>query len=74
MNRIRIDSFAGCNDSRIHFSVSVHTSSERELVCYNQFSVFVVGAGGFGGKRTSQKAVVNLTRLALKLDCVPNSH
>uniref|UniRef100_A0AAQ5XBV0 Peroxisomal multifunctional enzyme type 2 n=1 Tax=Amphiprion ocellaris TaxID=80972 RepID=A0AAQ5XBV0_AMPOC len=29
-----------------------------ELVCYNQFSVFVVGAGGFGGKRTSEKAKV----------------
>uniref|UniRef100_A0A673ILG3 Hydroxysteroid (17-beta) dehydrogenase 4 n=1 Tax=Sinocyclocheilus rhinocerous TaxID=307959 RepID=A0A673ILG3_9TELE len=35
----------------------VQTYSERELVCYNQFSVFVVGAGGFGGKRASQKAV-----------------
>uniref|UniRef100_A0AAQ5Y4X4 Hydroxysteroid (17-beta) dehydrogenase 4 n=1 Tax=Amphiprion ocellaris TaxID=80972 RepID=A0AAQ5Y4X4_AMPOC len=29
-----------------------------KLVCYNQFSVFVVGAGGFGGKRTSEKAKV----------------
>lgn len=38
--------------------LDVHTYSERELVCYNQFSVFVVGSGGFGGKRTSQKAVV----------------
>lgn len=38
--------------------LDVHTYSERELVCYNQFSVFIVGAGGFGGKRTSQKAVV----------------
>uniref|UniRef100_A0A672KGM4 Hydroxysteroid (17-beta) dehydrogenase 4 n=1 Tax=Sinocyclocheilus grahami TaxID=75366 RepID=A0A672KGM4_SINGR len=38
--------------------LDVHTYSGRELVCYNQFSVFVVGAGGFGGKRTSQKAVV----------------
>uniref|UniRef100_A0A671MXJ2 Peroxisomal multifunctional enzyme type 2 n=1 Tax=Sinocyclocheilus anshuiensis TaxID=1608454 RepID=A0A671MXJ2_9TELE len=39
--------------------LDVHTYSGRELVCYNQFSVFVVGAGGFGGKRKSQKAVVN---------------
>uniref|UniRef100_A0A8C1NNN1 Hydroxysteroid (17-beta) dehydrogenase 4 n=1 Tax=Cyprinus carpio TaxID=7962 RepID=A0A8C1NNN1_CYPCA len=38
--------------------LDVHTYSEGELVCYNQFSVFIVGAGGFGGKRTSQKAVV----------------
>lgn len=38
--------------------LDVHTYSGRELVCYNQFSVFVVGSGGFGGKRTSQKAVV----------------
>uniref|UniRef100_A0A8C2D554 Peroxisomal multifunctional enzyme type 2 n=1 Tax=Cyprinus carpio TaxID=7962 RepID=A0A8C2D554_CYPCA len=35
--------------------LDVHTYSEGELVCYNQFSVFIVGAGGFGGKRTSQK-------------------
>ncbi|XP_008287375.1 peroxisomal multifunctional enzyme type 2 [Stegastes partitus] len=36
--------------------LDVNTYSGRELVCYNQFSVFVVGAGGFGGKRTSEKA------------------
>uniref|UniRef100_A0AAQ5YWP4 Hydroxysteroid (17-beta) dehydrogenase 4 n=1 Tax=Amphiprion ocellaris TaxID=80972 RepID=A0AAQ5YWP4_AMPOC len=36
--------------------LDVHTYSGGELVCYNQFSVFVVGAGGFGGKRTSEKA------------------
>uniref|UniRef100_A0AAQ6AK25 Hydroxysteroid (17-beta) dehydrogenase 4 n=1 Tax=Amphiprion ocellaris TaxID=80972 RepID=A0AAQ6AK25_AMPOC len=38
--------------------LDVHTYSGGELVCYNQFSVFVVGAGGFGGKRTSEKASV----------------
>ncbi|XP_048065393.1 peroxisomal multifunctional enzyme type 2 [Megalobrama amblycephala] len=38
--------------------LDVHTYSGGELVCYNQFSVFIVGAGGFGGKRMSQKAVV----------------
>ncbi|KAL1268924.1 hypothetical protein QQF64_031213 [Cirrhinus molitorella] len=37
--------------------LDVHTYSGRELLCYNQFSVFIVGSGGFGGKRTSQKAV-----------------
>ncbi|XP_072288805.1 peroxisomal multifunctional enzyme type 2 [Eucyclogobius newberryi] len=26
-----------------------------ELICFNQFSLFVVGAGGFGGKRSSDK-------------------
>uniref|UniRef100_A0A3Q1EGG2 Peroxisomal multifunctional enzyme type 2 n=1 Tax=Acanthochromis polyacanthus TaxID=80966 RepID=A0A3Q1EGG2_9TELE len=36
--------------------LDVHTYNGSELVCYNQFSVFVVGAGGFGGKRTSEKA------------------
>uniref|UniRef100_A0A4W6CAT8 Hydroxysteroid (17-beta) dehydrogenase 4 n=1 Tax=Lates calcarifer TaxID=8187 RepID=A0A4W6CAT8_LATCA len=36
--------------------LDVNTYSGNELVCYNQFSVFVVGAGGFGGKRTSEKA------------------
>uniref|UniRef100_A0A3B4YSW8 Hydroxysteroid (17-beta) dehydrogenase 4 n=1 Tax=Seriola lalandi dorsalis TaxID=1841481 RepID=A0A3B4YSW8_SERLL len=36
--------------------LDVNTYSGDELVCYNQFSVFVVGAGGFGGKRTSEKA------------------
>uniref|UniRef100_A0A669D853 Peroxisomal multifunctional enzyme type 2 n=1 Tax=Oreochromis niloticus TaxID=8128 RepID=A0A669D853_ORENI len=35
---------------------AVNTYSGNELVCYNQFSVFVVGAGGFGGKRSSEKA------------------
>uniref|UniRef100_A0A3Q3MUB6 Peroxisomal multifunctional enzyme type 2 n=1 Tax=Mastacembelus armatus TaxID=205130 RepID=A0A3Q3MUB6_9TELE len=36
--------------------LDVNTYSGDELVCYNQFSVFVVGAGGFGGKRSSDKA------------------
>uniref|UniRef100_A0AAX7VDB8 Peroxisomal multifunctional enzyme type 2 n=1 Tax=Astatotilapia calliptera TaxID=8154 RepID=A0AAX7VDB8_ASTCA len=36
--------------------VYMNTYSGNELVCYNQFSVFVVGAGGFGGKRSSEKA------------------
>uniref|UniRef100_A0AAR2KTX2 Peroxisomal multifunctional enzyme type 2 n=1 Tax=Pygocentrus nattereri TaxID=42514 RepID=A0AAR2KTX2_PYGNA len=36
--------------------LDVHTYSNQELVCYNQFSVFIVGAGGFGGKRSSDKA------------------
>uniref|UniRef100_A0A671UTX9 Hydroxysteroid (17-beta) dehydrogenase 4 n=1 Tax=Sparus aurata TaxID=8175 RepID=A0A671UTX9_SPAAU len=36
--------------------LDVNTYSGDELVCYNQFSVFVVGAGGFGGRRTSEKA------------------
>ncbi|XP_053557568.1 peroxisomal multifunctional enzyme type 2 isoform X1 [Bombina bombina] len=36
--------------------LDVHTYCGKELICYNQFSVFVVGAGGFGGKRSSTKA------------------
>ncbi|XP_072243758.1 peroxisomal multifunctional enzyme type 2 [Leuresthes tenuis] len=36
--------------------LDVNTYSGGELVCYNQFSVFVVGAGGFGGRRSSEKA------------------
>ncbi|XP_047448757.1 peroxisomal multifunctional enzyme type 2 [Mugil cephalus] len=36
--------------------LDVHTYNGGELLCFNQFSVFVVGAGGFGGKRTSDKA------------------
>uniref|UniRef100_A0AAX7SYY9 Peroxisomal multifunctional enzyme type 2 n=1 Tax=Astatotilapia calliptera TaxID=8154 RepID=A0AAX7SYY9_ASTCA len=39
--------------------VYMNTYSGNELVCYNQFSVFVVGAGGFGGKRSSEKAKVS---------------
>uniref|UniRef100_A0A668A8Y8 Peroxisomal multifunctional enzyme type 2 n=1 Tax=Myripristis murdjan TaxID=586833 RepID=A0A668A8Y8_9TELE len=38
--------------------LDVNTYSGDELVCYNQWSVFVVGAGGFGGKRTSDRALV----------------
>ncbi|XP_072537991.1 peroxisomal multifunctional enzyme type 2 [Salminus brasiliensis] len=37
--------------------LDVHTYSKQELVCYSQFSVFIVGSGGFGGKRASDKAV-----------------
>ncbi|KAM9821771.1 peroxisomal multifunctional enzyme type 2 [Syngnathus typhle] len=36
--------------------LDVNTYSGGELLCFNQWSVFVVGAGGFGGKRTSEKA------------------
>lgn len=36
--------------------LDVNTYSGNELISYNQFSVFVVGAGGFGGKRSSEKA------------------
>ncbi|XP_063050873.1 peroxisomal multifunctional enzyme type 2 [Engraulis encrasicolus] len=36
--------------------LDVHTYREEELLCYNQFSLFIVGAGGFGGRRTSDKA------------------
>lgn len=39
--------------------LSVNTYCGKDLVCYNQFSLFFVGAGGFGGKRTSEKAKVN---------------
>lgn len=35
--------------------MDVYSYSGKELICYNQFSVFVVGSGGFGGKRTSEK-------------------
>ncbi|KAM3937128.1 peroxisomal multifunctional enzyme type 2 [Leptodactylus fuscus] len=38
--------------------LDVNTYCGTELICYNQFSVFVVGAGGFGGKRSSAKAKV----------------
>ncbi|KAL0979807.1 hypothetical protein UPYG_G00190000 [Umbra pygmaea] len=37
--------------------LDVHTYSGKELLCYNQYSLFIVGAGGFGGKRASAKAV-----------------
>uniref|UniRef100_A0A673YNE2 Peroxisomal multifunctional enzyme type 2-like N-terminal domain-containing protein n=1 Tax=Salmo trutta TaxID=8032 RepID=A0A673YNE2_SALTR len=40
--------------------LDVHTYSGKELVFYNQYSLFIVGAGGFGGKRTSAKAMVTL--------------
>ncbi|XP_040097630.1 peroxisomal multifunctional enzyme type 2 isoform X2 [Oryx dammah] len=38
--------------------VDVYAYSGEELICYNQFSIFVVGSGGFSGKRTSDKAKV----------------
>ncbi|KAM4819485.1 peroxisomal multifunctional enzyme type 2 [Thomomys bottae] len=36
--------------------LDVYSYLEKELICYNQFTVFVVGSGGFGGKQTSKKA------------------
>ncbi|XP_028727647.1 peroxisomal multifunctional enzyme type 2 [Peromyscus leucopus] len=41
--------------SGIVIVMDVHSYSGKELICYNQFSIFVVGSGGFGGKRTSEK-------------------
>ncbi|KAM5299301.1 peroxisomal multifunctional enzyme type 2 isoform 1-T1 [Ctenodactylus gundi] len=38
--------------------LDVYSYSGKELICYNQFSLFVVGSGGFGGKRTSEKVKV----------------
>uniref|UniRef100_F6ZEV4 Peroxisomal multifunctional enzyme type 2 n=1 Tax=Ornithorhynchus anatinus TaxID=9258 RepID=F6ZEV4_ORNAN len=38
----------------------VTTYHEKELICYNQFSLFVIGSGGFGGKRTSEKVKPSL--------------
>ncbi|KAM5192020.1 peroxisomal multifunctional enzyme type 2 [Mantella aurantiaca] len=36
--------------------LDVKTYCGKDLICFNQFSVFIVGAGGFGGKRSSAKA------------------
>uniref|UniRef100_F6ZAH1 Peroxisomal multifunctional enzyme type 2 n=1 Tax=Equus caballus TaxID=9796 RepID=F6ZAH1_HORSE len=38
--------------------LDVYSYSGNELLCYNQFSLFLVGSGGFGGKRTSDKMKV----------------
>ncbi|XP_066130254.1 peroxisomal multifunctional enzyme type 2 [Saccopteryx bilineata] len=35
--------------------MDVYSYSGKELICYNQFSIFVVGSGGIGGKRKSDK-------------------
>ncbi|XP_060700640.1 peroxisomal multifunctional enzyme type 2 [Hemiscyllium ocellatum] len=40
--------------------LDVNTYNGKDLVCYNQFSIFVVGAGGFGGKRRSDKVKVTM--------------
>uniref|UniRef100_A0A8D0ADN4 Hydroxysteroid (17-beta) dehydrogenase 4 n=2 Tax=Sander lucioperca TaxID=283035 RepID=A0A8D0ADN4_SANLU len=45
----------------------INTYNGDELICYSQFSVFVVGAGGFGGKRTSEKAKVRIPCLSYKI-------
>ncbi|CAL1615578.1 unnamed protein product [Knipowitschia caucasica] len=36
--------------------LDVNAYNGNELICFNQFSIFLVGAGGFGGKRSSDKA------------------
>ncbi|XP_037536897.1 peroxisomal multifunctional enzyme type 2 [Nematolebias whitei] len=40
--------------------IDSNTYNGDELLCFNQFTVFVVGAGGFGGKRNSDKAKASL--------------
>ncbi|XP_070598971.1 peroxisomal multifunctional enzyme type 2 isoform X2 [Erythrolamprus reginae] len=40
--------------------LDVHTYHGKDLLCYNQFSVFAIGAGGFDGKRSSEKAKVTV--------------
>ncbi|XP_016279236.1 peroxisomal multifunctional enzyme type 2 isoform X2 [Monodelphis domestica] len=40
--------------------LDVYSYSGKELICFNQFTVFVVGSGGFGGKKTSDKAKVTV--------------
>ncbi|KAM5329532.1 peroxisomal multifunctional enzyme type 2 [Glossophaga mutica] len=42
-------------ESGLVILVDVRSYSGKELICHNQFSLFVVGSGGFGGKRTSNK-------------------
>uniref|UniRef100_A0A8D0DAK6 Hydroxysteroid (17-beta) dehydrogenase 4 n=1 Tax=Sander lucioperca TaxID=283035 RepID=A0A8D0DAK6_SANLU len=51
----------------VYFTQSFNTYNGDELICYSQFSVFVVGAGGFGGKRTSEKAKVRIPCLSYKI-------
>ena len=44
----------------------VVTSDENDLIiCKNQFSTFVVGMTGFGGKRTSSVEKVGLLQLSV---------
>ncbi|NWR74248.1 DHB4 enzyme, partial [Centropus unirufus] len=40
--------------------IDVNTYCGEDLVCFNQFSLFFIGAGGFGGKRASEKAKVTV--------------
>uniref|UniRef100_V9KEA7 Peroxisomal multifunctional enzyme type 2 n=1 Tax=Callorhinchus milii TaxID=7868 RepID=V9KEA7_CALMI len=52
--------------------VDVYTYNGGDLICYNQFTLFVVGAGGFGGKRTSDKAKVTMNPPSRAPDAVMN--
>lgn len=66
LNRLQSDYSCVCNltrgsstwNTRTCCCFTVNTYSGNQLLCYNQFSVFVVGAGGFGGRRASEKARV----------------
>ncbi|XP_068943945.1 peroxisomal multifunctional enzyme type 2 [Petaurus breviceps papuanus] len=40
--------------------LDVYSYNGKELICFNQFSIFIVGSGGFGGKKTSNKAKVTV--------------
>ena len=48
------------HDSFVILCIAVNSYDENnDLVAYNQFSTFVVGSGGFGGKRSSDKIIVS---------------
>ena len=45
----------------------MHTYDVDKLVTYNQFSLFIVGAGGFGGKKGSDYQKVNRLDQSIRL-------
>ncbi|XP_010632191.1 peroxisomal multifunctional enzyme type 2 isoform X1 [Fukomys damarensis] len=50
--------------------LDVYSYSGKELICYSQYSLFVVGSGGFGGKRTSEKIKVAIATPSRPPDAV----
>ena len=45
----------------LSLSVAETKTEEGELICRNQFVIFIIGVGGFGGKRSSENLKVRHT-------------
>ncbi|XP_072013318.1 peroxisomal multifunctional enzyme type 2-like [Amphiura filiformis] len=49
--------------------VNTYDDSDNKQISYNQFSIFIVGAGGFGGRKTSDRLKPSITPPSTSPEC-----